>query len=110
MTDLVGVVPKTSELAPEVAPSCYDLLSNWDIELGQMTGFDNGHGMLLLTEGSTCWNDLREAFQSLVDFMEEQLELAAVSEVGENAEEDVKEVAAAVGEEVAEEAEEATGI
>ena len=89
-----------------MAPSCFDQLSNFNLSLGQITHFDDGHGMALLTEGSQCWNQVREAFQAAADFVEEQLALAAGAELGEEA----GLVAEDITEELTTEASEATGI
>jgi len=52
----------TTTAAETLAPSCFEQLSNFNLELGQITHFDSGHGMVLLTEGSQCWNQVREGF------------------------------------------------
>ena len=39
--------------------------------------------MVVLTEGSTCWDSLSETFNAAADFIEEQLEMAAASEAKE---------------------------
>lgn len=57
--------------AETLAPSCYDQLTSFNLELGQITTFDSHHGMVLLTEGSECWNNVRGAFQAAADFVEE---------------------------------------
>ena len=57
--------------AEQLAPSCFEQLTSFNLELGQVTHFDQMHGMVLLTEGSTCWNQVREGFQAAADFVEE---------------------------------------
>ena len=44
--------------------------------------FDNSTGMVVLTEGSTCWDSLSETFNAAAAFIEEQLKLAAAEEAG----------------------------
>ena len=45
--------------------------------MGQYTMFDNNTGMVVLTEGSLCWDSLSETFNAAAAFIEEQLALAA---------------------------------
>ena len=62
--------------------------------------------MALLTEGSQCWNEVREGFQAAAEFMEEQLSMATSTFAGE----DAGAVAEDITKDVAEATEEATGI
>jgi hypothetical protein len=71
-----------------------------------VTTFDNSNGVLLLTEGSACWDQVREAFQAAADFVEEQLALAASDALPEGS--DIAAANAASAATTA--AEEATGI
>lgn len=64
-----------------MAPTCFEQLSNFNLELGQITTFDDHRGMAVLTEGSECWNSVQEAFRAASDFVKEQLALAAKASV-----------------------------
>ena len=57
--------------AETFAPSCFDQLTSFNLDMGHMTNFDRMMGMVLLTEGNVCWDDMREAFQALASFIEE---------------------------------------
>ena len=71
-----------------------------------MTTFDQNHGMALLTEGSECWNQVREGFQATANFVEEQLAMATNAGLGE----DAGAVAEDITTSLTEATEEATGI
>ena len=58
----------TPTAAETLAPSCFEQLSNFNLELGQITTFDDHRGMAVLTEGSQCWDQVREAFNAAADF------------------------------------------
>ena len=76
------VITISTSAAAAVAPSCFDQLSSFNLDMGQYTMFDNNSGMVVLTEGSTCWDSLSETFNAAADFIEEQLRLAASEEAG----------------------------
>jgi len=75
-----------------LAPSCLDEIMSLNLNFGHVTDFDSMQGLVIMTEGSTCWNDVREAFQALADFIEEQLAMAAQEELGDKAAEVAEEV------------------
>ena len=52
------------------------------MDMGQYTMFDNNTGMVVLTEGSPCWDSLSETFNAAAAFIEEQLAFAAGEEAG----------------------------
>jgi len=45
-----------------LAPSCLDQITSMNINFGHVTDFDSMQGMVIMTEGSACWNNVREAF------------------------------------------------
>ena len=66
-----------------LAPSCLDEITALNLNFGHVVDFDSMQGMVIMTEGSACWNDVRGAFQALADFIEEQLAMAAQEELGD---------------------------
>ena len=69
-----------------------------DCKFGQITGFDDDRGMLTLSQGSSCWDDMRDAFTSMAEWMDEQLAMMKETDMGQV--EDIKEVVIEMEEEV----------
>ena len=101
MSDRLVIAAASSTPTDIMAPSCFDQLSQLNMELGHMTGFDNDHGVLILTQGNTCWDDIRFAFTDMSEWLAEQLDMAMSTDAGEA--EVLKEVAIEVTEELAQE-------
>jgi len=51
-------------------------MSDNELDLGHMLRFDYNRGLIMLTEGSTCWNELRTSFIEMADWIAEQLKMA----------------------------------
>lgn len=70
--DAATTIAATTAAATEVmAPSCYDQLSSFDLDLGKITGFDQNRGLVILTEGSVCWDQLRNGVLEIATFVKE---------------------------------------
>ena len=63
-------------MATVMAPSCYDQLSTFNMNLGMVTNFDDGRGLVMLTEGNVCWDQVRDSVSSIAYFITEQLAMA----------------------------------
>ena len=118
--DPSALTPASTTMKVEnVAPSCFDQIYNLNIDLGQSVAFDQMNGVVVLAEGSTCWNELRDAYFAFKRFVEEQLALAAnenIKAVAETTgasmldEKKVDEAVDSLTNDVSTEVEEATGI
>ena len=67
-----------------------------NVNMGHMLNFDYDHGVVMLTNGSSCWDELRTSFTELAEWLDEQLAMAETTDVGEV--NDVKDLAVDVAE------------
>ena len=96
MADQIAQAIAKSTPADQLAPECFDQLSAMNVDMGHMLNFDYNHGVIMLTNGSACWDELRTSFTELAEWLDEQLAMAENTDVGEI--NDVKDLAVDVAE------------
>ena len=62
-----------SILSAATPASCWEQVQSFNIDIGKITNFDSGHGIVLLTNGNVCWDSLRTAVSTVGDFLNTQL-------------------------------------
>ncbi len=96
----MAIAATSKQTTDVIAPSCFDQISSLDMNLGHVTGFDDDNGMLVLTNSSKCWDEIRFAFTDLADWLTEQIQMAEETDIGDkNA---LKDAALEISEEYAE--------
>ena len=57
------------------AASCDKEIADFVLNLGSLSRGIDGDSMVLLTEGTACWDQVTEIFNTITDLAKEQLEL-----------------------------------
>jgi len=69
MVDTLAITALSHTPSEVLVPSCFDQLTALDVDFGHATTFDDGRGVLLLTQGSGCWDEIREGFTSMSEWL-----------------------------------------
>ena len=69
MADTLVIATAESTPPETLAPGCFDQFKNLEWEMGHITRFDTARGAIILTEGNTCWGEIRDWFTDITDWL-----------------------------------------